>query len=527
MSEGGGSRVIMVTNIAPQATRDQMQTLFSYIGRIDDIRLYPSVRDASLSITSRVCFVKFSDTGAASIGTHLNNTVFIDRAIIVTPVRDGLVPDEAEGLNAANSSNNNKFSESKFPPNMTNSYQGNLVFTGDTLLDSAGLPGYPPMPASTSTAILEELRRTVTVSYIDPTVPAQQCMEFFSKEAGEVKYFRYSTRENDPVKYALIEFSNQSSVIAALLMNDQELGSSRIKVTHATTSIIKPTTKTNEDAQKEIEEALSRVKEAQSLVAATVDPLMGMLGGSTTSITGGGISSALARASRSRSRSRRRSRSRGRSVYSTRRSRSRSRHRRRSRSRRRKRSRSKRRRSRSKERRSRSKDKRSRSRDKRSRSKDRNGHDDRRKSRSRSKSRERKVRSKSWERKKSRSRSRDRKRSRSISRKRSRSRSRDKIRRSKSHKRRSRSREKRKRSKDRKSSRRSRSRSKKKDRRRSHSRDKSDTNGSSKKENRISRDYDEEEMGYHEDYMKEDVKISKHDREENFGTQDMEISNSP
>ncbi|CAB4062615.1 unnamed protein product [Lepeophtheirus salmonis] len=269
-------------------------------------------------------------------------------------------------------------------------------------------------------------------------------------------------------------------------------------------------------SEKEIEEALSRVKEAQSLVAATVDPLMGMLGGSTTSITGGGISSALARASRSRSRSRRRSRSRGRSVYSTRRSRSRSRHRRRSRSRRRKRSRSKRRRSRSKERRSRSKDKRSRSRDKRSRSKDRNGHDDRRKSRSRSKSRERKVRSKSWERKKSRSRSRDRKRSRSISRKRSRSRSRDKIRRSKSHKRRSRSREKRKRSKDRKSSRRSRSRSKKKDRRRSHSRDKSDTNGSSKKENRISRDYDEEEMGYHEDYMKEDVKISKHDREENF-----------
>ena len=51
---------MQVTNIAPQATRDQMHTLFSFLGKIEDLRLYPSLRDASINIQSRVCFVKVS-----------------------------------------------------------------------------------------------------------------------------------------------------------------------------------------------------------------------------------------------------------------------------------------------------------------------------------------------------------------------------------------------------------------------------------------------------------------------------------
>jgi arginine/serine-rich splicing factor 12 len=39
---------LQVTNIAPQATRDQMLTLFSFVGRVDDLKLYPSVRDAAV-----------------------------------------------------------------------------------------------------------------------------------------------------------------------------------------------------------------------------------------------------------------------------------------------------------------------------------------------------------------------------------------------------------------------------------------------------------------------------------------------
>jgi len=42
MSEQLDTKVVQVTNIAPAATRDQMKTLFSYLGRIDEIKMYPS-----------------------------------------------------------------------------------------------------------------------------------------------------------------------------------------------------------------------------------------------------------------------------------------------------------------------------------------------------------------------------------------------------------------------------------------------------------------------------------------------------
>jgi len=42
-------------------------------------------------------------------------------------------------------------------------------------------------------------------------------------------------------------------------------------VTHSTTAITKPISKTQAAAQREIEEAMKKVKEAQSLITAAVD----------------------------------------------------------------------------------------------------------------------------------------------------------------------------------------------------------------------------------------------------------------
>ena len=50
-----------------------------------------------------------------------------------------------------------------------------------------------------------------------------------------------------------------------------------MQVYYSTQSISKPKAKSNEDSLREIEEAMKKVKEAQSLVSATVDPLMGLL----------------------------------------------------------------------------------------------------------------------------------------------------------------------------------------------------------------------------------------------------------
>lgn len=50
-----------------------------------------------------------------------------------------------------------------------------------------------------------------------------------------------------------------------------------LQVQHATQAINKPQTKSNEAAQREIEEAMCRVKEAQNLISAAIDPVIGLL----------------------------------------------------------------------------------------------------------------------------------------------------------------------------------------------------------------------------------------------------------
>jgi arginine/serine-rich splicing factor 12 len=36
-------KIVQVTNVAPQANKEQMQTLFGIIGKIEDLRLYPTL----------------------------------------------------------------------------------------------------------------------------------------------------------------------------------------------------------------------------------------------------------------------------------------------------------------------------------------------------------------------------------------------------------------------------------------------------------------------------------------------------
>ncbi|KAL7631807.1 UNVERIFIED_CONTAM: hypothetical protein RMT77_017895 [Armadillidium vulgare] len=53
------SKIVQISNIAPQATKDQMSSLFGYLGKIEDIRLYPTIRDVAIPVQSRICFIKF------------------------------------------------------------------------------------------------------------------------------------------------------------------------------------------------------------------------------------------------------------------------------------------------------------------------------------------------------------------------------------------------------------------------------------------------------------------------------------
>lgn len=227
--------MIQVTNIAPQATKDQMQTLFGYLGKIDDIRLYPTIRDVSCPVQSRICYVKYYDSTTVNVAQHMTNTVFIDRALIVIPMQSGEIPDEHRALEM--SSNGTLVPglssvEPRLPAHVVNSLEGvppnQVIQSHDPKLLAAGLPPYPPLPAAYDSRKIEEIRRTVLVGDVG-VLTSQQLIDHFC-QAGEVKYLRFCERDVDRQKYVLIELTEQESVIPALQMNGTTIDGQTIKV---------------------------------------------------------------------------------------------------------------------------------------------------------------------------------------------------------------------------------------------------------------------------------------------------------
>lgn len=222
-------RVVQVTNIAPATTRDQLKTLLGFLGRIDDLVIYPTAE--STSTTSKVCYVKFADADDVAVALHLTNTVFIDRALNVVAVPDGRIPDEKTA--------------------MSSSYSQNLA-------SSEGTKG-------------DEVERTIYVANLDTAVAPEVLMQFFGLHAGEVKYARMAGDEGLPVRAAFIEFSEKASVTRALTLTGQMLGSRPVTVVPSNSAIVKSVSGLEGASSREIEDALRKVNEAQPLISAAVD----------------------------------------------------------------------------------------------------------------------------------------------------------------------------------------------------------------------------------------------------------------
>ncbi|XP_044530498.1 serine/arginine-rich splicing factor 11 isoform X2 [Gracilinanus agilis] len=412
----GGTEVIQVTNVSPSASSEQMRTLFGFLGKIDELRLFPP-DDSPLPVSSRVCFVKFHDPDSAVVAQHLTNTVFVDRALIVVPYAEGVIPDETKAL-------------SLLAP--ANAVAG--------LLPGGGLLPTP-----------------------NPLT-----------QIGAVPLAALGAPALDPALAALglpgANLNSQSLAADQLL---KLMSTVDPKLNHVAAGLVSPSLK-SDTSSKEIEEAMKRVREAQSLISAAIEP---------------DKKEEKRRHSRSRSRSRRR-----RTPSSSRHRRSRSRSRRRSHSKSRSRRRSKsprRRRSHSRERGRRSRST-SKTRDKKKEEKEKK----RSKTPPKSYSTARRSRSTSRERRRRRSRSgtRSPKKPRSPKRKLSRSPS---PRRHKKEKKKEKDKERRD-ERERSTSKKKKSKDKEKERERK--------SESDKDVKQVTRDYDEEEQGYDSEKDKKDDK---------------------
>jgi len=259
--------VIQVTNVSPTSTLEQMTSFFGYVGIIQDIVIYPKDDQTSIQTQSKTCYVRFKDLNSVKVAQHLSNTVFIDRALIVTPVFEDRIPDESTAFSLTsglNTSNN----EGLINQVVTGNNGTQVISTMDPRLSALGLAQYPVLPSNTDPSRIEEIRRTIQVSNLDANVTGEDVLRFFN-QIGEVKYVRLNSNDNIPanltkLKVALVEFTEQSSVASALQSNGSIIGTLPIKVSHSTQAIIKPLSSRNSiTQQKDIEDTMRRVRDSQ------------------------------------------------------------------------------------------------------------------------------------------------------------------------------------------------------------------------------------------------------------------------
>jgi len=78
--------------------------------------------------------------------------------------------------------------------------------------------------------------------------------------------------EGSPTRGAFVEFTERSSVMNALAMTGMAFGDRQIQVQQALNTIIKPAIAGVVASSREVEEAMRKVNDAQSLISAAVDP---------------------------------------------------------------------------------------------------------------------------------------------------------------------------------------------------------------------------------------------------------------
>uniref|UniRef100_A0A672MX90 Splicing regulatory glutamine/lysine-rich protein 1 n=1 Tax=Sinocyclocheilus grahami TaxID=75366 RepID=A0A672MX90_SINGR len=243
--------------------------------------------NAPLSFSSKVCYIKYREPSSVGVAQHLTNTVFIDRALIVVPCAEGKIPEEAKALSLL---------APAVPVASLMSGGGLLPIPSPTTLQNRGLPlanlgvlnssldtsvaalnaiaSQPPLMGNVDPSKIDEIRRTVYVGNLNSqSTTAEQLLKFF-KQVGDVKFVRMAGDETQPTRFAFVEFADQELVARALTFNGVMFGDRPLKINHSNNAIVKPPELTPQAAAKELEDVMKKVREAQSTIAAVIEPGM-------------------------------------------------------------------------------------------------------------------------------------------------------------------------------------------------------------------------------------------------------------
>lgn len=186
----GLSKIVQVTNISPSATTEQLRTLFGHVGVLAEFVLYPPNDEEVPSkvctlctFNLQVCYIRYQDAINGDVALHLNNTVFLDRALIVLPLATGgeCIPDEkyANYVRAPlNTAAGVLPRTADWPLDVISMVVGKpgeqVINTIEPRLSSLAFPLYPPLAATTDGNRIEEIRRTILVTNLDPKTTGNQ-----------------------------------------------------------------------------------------------------------------------------------------------------------------------------------------------------------------------------------------------------------------------------------------------------------------------------------------------------------------
>jgi len=246
--------VVQVANLAITTKEDDIRHMFGYIGRIDEVQMYP--RNVSLMpVPTKVAFIKFRHRRDAAVALHLTNAILVDKLIQVIPWREDEMPTEAIAL------------QSLFPGQQVGATFGAQPPKLETVLCDAGLPPPPTIPTTVDADIRDQIQRTVHIKGINPqTTTVSDVLDHMQDHAGEVKYVTLAG-EGDFVEEcdAYVEFGTLKGVLGALKMENLTIKEKTFTVECARCAILKSTLKpkTSAEAAVEIAEALKASKDGR------------------------------------------------------------------------------------------------------------------------------------------------------------------------------------------------------------------------------------------------------------------------
>ncbi|KAI9227341.1 MAG: hypothetical protein DHS80DRAFT_31877 [Piptocephalis tieghemiana] len=204
------SQRIKVNGISSVVDTEILRALFSLLGSIEDLQLYPSPQNDG----SQEAVISFNDRSIALSALHLTGTQLGDRTLIIS-ILAGSPPDAA-------SQSANPISPS--PP---------IVASG------LGTGPYAQMDLEKA----EEVARTAYVGNLPNHITEMELLQLFAS-CGSIVAVKLAGDPNLNSRFAFIEFNYASSTLKAVSMSGSMLGDRKLRINYAKNGIHRSTRQT-------------------------------------------------------------------------------------------------------------------------------------------------------------------------------------------------------------------------------------------------------------------------------------------